>query len=252
MNSFQDIFSKLILKNEHTVKRICSPLKDCLGISVFCYGRVEADGLYVNLTNYPLIEELYYANQHYLCDPHLVTPLLLRSGAFLIPNCSPADYMSKILKQSNTGQSLLILERNEDVAEFFLFGINAKENNPETKLLNYLIPLHNFIHYFKREAKPIIDRSIKEKYNVKSVRKKLFSEPTSSPLSIKDPQIERFLNLIYPLTARERQCLDLFKQGKTAQMTGAILGLSQRTVEHYFDNIKNKLGCKNKSDLLLW
>lgn len=252
MDSLQDVYSKLILKRERAVKRICSPLQDHLGISIFCYGRVEADGLYVNLSNYPPIEEIYYENQLYHDDPHLIHPLLLRSGTLLIPNSYSADYMEKILKQSNTGQLLLVLERFEDVVECFFFGINIEETTTDAKLLNYLDPIKSFIRYFKKEAKPIIDHARSEKYNAKDVKGKIFSEPVASPLSNNNPQIQRFLNLMDPLTPRERQCLELFKQGKTAQMTGAILGLSQRTVESYFENIKNKLGCTTKADLLRW
>jgi DNA-binding CsgD family transcriptional regulator len=52
------------------------------------------------------------------------------------------------------------------------------------------------------------------------------------------------------LSAREAECLEWYFQGKTSKETASILGISHRTIEEYFTNIKEKLGCKNKRDLL--
>ncbi len=38
--------------------------------------------------------------------------------------------------------------------------------------------------------------------------------------------------------------------GKTAKETAVIMGLSYRTIEEYLTNIKKKLGCRHKRDLL--
>ncbi len=52
------------------------------------------------------------------------------------------------------------------------------------------------------------------------------------------------------LSKREQECLRLFLNGKTAKETANILGLSYRTIEEYFTNIKKKLGYRYKRDLL--
>jgi DNA-binding CsgD family transcriptional regulator len=39
-------------------------------------------------------------------------------------------------------------------------------------------------------------------------------------------------------------------QGKSAKQTGAILNISQRTVEFHLDNIKQKAQCRTKLELL--
>lgn len=53
------------------------------------------------------------------------------------------------------------------------------------------------------------------------------------------------------LSERELECLFLQIRGKSAKQIGDILGLSKRTVESYADNIKSKMGCQNKSELLV-
>lgn len=56
--------------------------------------------------------------------------------------------------------------------------------------------------------------------------------------------------LLARLTERELQCLQLLcEKSLAAREIAAELGISRRTVENYFENIKIKLGCKNKLEL---
>jgi DNA-binding CsgD family transcriptional regulator len=111
--------------------------------------------------------------------------------------------------------------------------------------------IREFIFYFKKEAQLLINHMMDNDFNIKEEKKEAFFKVEPSlPLSNGNPKVLKFLKTVSPLSNRERQCVELLKQGKSAQATGAILGLSQRTVEHYFDNIKNKLGCHSKWDLL--
>lgn len=51
------------------------------------------------------------------------------------------------------------------------------------------------------------------------------------------------------LSSREKECLVLLKDGYTYQMIGKELHLSERTVEHYLESAKNKLGLESRPDL---
>ncbi|MCK4608141.1 MAG: helix-turn-helix transcriptional regulator [Gammaproteobacteria bacterium] len=52
------------------------------------------------------------------------------------------------------------------------------------------------------------------------------------------------------LTKRELDCLYHLLRGQTAKGIGNALNLSRRTVEYYLDNIKGKLYCRTKSELI--
>lgn len=52
------------------------------------------------------------------------------------------------------------------------------------------------------------------------------------------------------LTKREKDCLHLYLQGKTSKETAQLLRISHRTVEWHIENIKSKLNCNSKRDLL--
>lgn len=61
----------------------------------------------------------------------------------------------------------------------------------------------------------------------------------------------KLIKNLYKLTNREVDCLSYVLKGKTLKETADILNLSKRTVESYFENIKSKWGCKNKTELLI-
>lgn len=70
--------------------------------------------------------------------------------------------------------------------------------------------------------------------------------------SFKSPQVENlntYIKMVSSLSTRERECLKQLLHGKTAKETASEFLLSFRTVEYYFENIKNKLGCSNKREL---
>jgi PAS domain S-box-containing protein len=51
-------------------------------------------------------------------------------------------------------------------------------------------------------------------------------------------------------TKREKECIHYFLLGQTIRFTANKLFISQRTVETHLQNIKVKLGCNKKSDLI--
>ena len=55
-----------------------------------------------------------------------------------------------------------------------------------------------------------------------------------------------FLMHQYGLTKKERQCLSLTMEGKTAKDIAKSLSISYRTVERHISQVTYKLGCENK------
>lgn len=51
-------------------------------------------------------------------------------------------------------------------------------------------------------------------------------------------------------TRRESECMLWLLRGKTISGVAAILKLSPRTVEYYIKNMKSKLGCRTKFELI--
>lgn len=64
------------------------------------------------------------------------------------------------------------------------------------------------------------------------------------------PYIGAEINKTY-LSKRQLSCANLLLSGMTQREIAAHLNLSQRTVETYIENIKVKLHCRNKTELIL-
>ncbi len=56
---------------------------------------------------------------------------------------------------------------------------------------------------------------------------------------------------VLSLSSREAQCLRMFVKGLSARAIGEELDLSRRTVESYLESVKSKLGCFNKTELII-
>lgn len=87
------------------------------------------------------------------------------------------------------------------------------------------------IVYFRSYKTPLLGRS------GKTIGLTGFSIPLSS-------------NSLIPISKQQTECLKLLALGNTYRQIANALGLSQKTVEHYIENIKNKLNCECRAELV--
>jgi len=252
MESLSEIIKKYNFKHYHKIDKICSPLKDHLSISIFIYYRIETDGKFVTLSNFPEQIDFYYCQELYLVNPFLVHPSLLRPGCLFTETTPNQDYQRAIhLSQEkfHMYNTFLVVTKSALFLEGFLFGNKVPNFKKIPNYLNYLDLLEKFSVYFKQEAGQPLGRMAAEQLNMHKAKGEAFLKREEGlPLS-NEGYAKKFTSAISTLSLREQQCLELFRQGRSAQSTAAILGISRRTVEHYFDSIKIKLKCRSKSDL---
>lgn len=178
-------------------------------------------------------------------------PDLFRSGYMYCPCTFDAKSQEMVMKLAKRNHLLLSLECRPGIVEGFCFNGPNFGKEELTEYLSDIDLLKKFSHYFRKEASHLIESIRKEGYNIKKIRGADFQEvPDDIPLLNKKSKHSNFLKDLWGLSPQEQRCLELFKQGHTAQASAAKMGLSQRTVEHYLDNIKLKLNCISKWDLL--
>jgi DNA-binding CsgD family transcriptional regulator len=251
MSDLVQLFKRYSLQNDRKVKKICAPLVDCLGIPVFTYSFLEADGSFGLISNALEFNDYYFSQKLYLHNPYFSHPALFRSGHVLSP-CTYDEETQKILcRRFRADHFFLTVQANESRMECFIFAHENVNTGGAGHYLPHLDLLAKFSHYFKKEAAGWIGRMKADRFNILKERgKELFEAPPAVPLARHDPKMLSFLKQVSGLSPQELRCLELFKQGHSAQATGALMGLSQRTVEHYFENIKHKLACASKYALL--
>ena len=244
------IVSDYTIKYDRKIKQICAPLNECLGLSVFEFYTIDGSGNFGILSTNPEQLDFYYSEKLYLFEPYLRHPQFFRSGCTLIPAVADPFYQEICSKNYKFDHLFLKIERQGETLEGFLLGALGMNKLRGLDVIPHLKLLEKFIVYFKSEMKDLIGQMKADHFNLKKAKREAFFKPISElPLAWNPPE-SKFLKMICPLSKREQECLELFKQGETAQSTAALLGLSSRTVEYYFTNIKNKLNCYSKRELM--
>lgn len=237
------MINKYSAKHDRKINQICRPLVDCLGISVFTYYFIEEDGTFGALTNAIEFHEYYFSENLHLNNPYYSHPSFFHSGHLIAPCSLDATTQKNLENRFKADHYFLTLQASPAKMEGFIFASPHANSEGYLPFISRLELLNKFGSYFKREAKDLIEKLRADRFHIP------FNAPQNAPLR-NTLEKQKFLKEITGLSKQEQKCLDYFKKGKSAQATGALMGLSQRTVESYFESIKNKLGCSSKYDLL--
>lgn len=263
MLSWEDIVKNYISKYSTQIRKTTQPLRDHFGIGYFTYHRIDNAGKYTVLVDRPDWAEYYVDEQIYLNDPYLRHPSVYQSGISLIDSHGSPEYKETVVKAGrkvlNMEMGAILIQKQEDFVEFFGFSANKKTSSLESLYLNQPQLLTSFATHFKKEMGSVLMRMEKETDSLKNLKGNDFTcsqpiYPDITPATLlayyKDIGMDQQIEKLEKLSVREKQCLKLLVQDKSAKETAAALGLSGRTVESYFENIKNKLGCWSKHEVL--
>lgn len=263
MLSWKDIIQKYIIKHADQIKKTTQPLKDRFGIEYFTYHRIDNQGKYTVLVDHPEWAEHYVDKQIFLNDPYLRHPSVYQAGITLVENQGSQEYQELVLREGkrvlNMDTMAILIQKGADFVEFYGFGGNRKTSCLSSLYLNHNKLLKMFAEHFKGKTRPILAQMEREAGSLAHLKGKdffsnLLMRPTITSTSLldyyRDLGIRCETESVAKLTPREHQCLKLFMQEKTAKETAAVLGLSRRTVESYFENIKAKLSCHDKPEIL--
>lgn len=254
MNPLDGLISGYTEKHDKKIKAICRPLNDHLQIPYFSYYQFDETGKFCFLSNYAEPADFYYSEKLFEHNPFFVHPDLLISGTLITSSTLSEEYLKTIeasQRKFQLSHAFLMVEKQGNLVEGFLYGTKIKDPLFSNSYYTNIDLLKKFNRYFVREAAAIIKKMKEDPFNIQQARGAAFlkRDPTL-PLSSCDIRTKAFLKSISPLSTREHECLELFRKGHSAQSTAAKLGLSKRTVEHYFDSIKDKLQCSSKRELL--
>lgn len=245
------------------VNQICQPLFSYCDVSYFDYFREFSDGSRIWLSNSAAWTKHLYSIKHYEIT-HFELPASTvkietdkKWGMYLWKNLN--DYLSdrksqaifteklNIARESfNIDHGLSVIKSYESYTDYFSFGTTSEKYRVIDFYLNNADFLHTFCNYFVEKADALIKASIKDKIvqaNHKEILMITDSEnPERAPYTL--------LNSQYALTKRESECLQYVSKYFSAKEIALKLGISHRTVEKHIDNIKMKLNCDKKSELI--
>jgi DNA-binding CsgD family transcriptional regulator len=246
---------------------ICKPLEE-FGIHHFTYLKQLSNGQRISLSNKPQWIADYYNLSLYQ------TSLFEKpfEGVTSTFNAWFGDFDLDVYwhgkEHYNTMHSISIVEYKRDSCESFLFSTTPDNQQAIYYLSNNREILFHFIMYFKDSAKDILKEASKNsitipgsEWRVPEEYTKWFQNPAWE--AALDERKENFflktpirrVTLETPLgpvvlTQREVMCIYHLLNYKSVSEAAKLMNLSQRTVESYLENIKNKLSCTTKADLL--
>lgn len=192
-----------------------------------------------------------------------------KTGDFLwewLPNLLPtnqlrSEFFKKIQdsRQFSINSGISIIKKVGDGYEYFNFGTALPASYIYTFYFNHIDILRRFVVYFKLKSTAIMEVGNKNRILLTT---DMSATPTASPMYNHD-SILSFLNETiikeYPVTYnhmheklshRQLQCLLHLSHGLSSKEVGCRLNISYRTVEKYYQLIKESFGLNTKSDLL--
>lgn len=238
------------------VRRAAAPLFDHFGINHFWYYRIDSKGGYTYVGTHGEWGEYCYEHSLVRYFPCLRHPKVLRRGVQLMKAYQNEQYQEVLdvaWKKFQINFHLNLFEICTDSVEAFGFASHFQDSLADERLLNELPLLQYFTKVFRQNNAPLFSFLESQQVDLSAHMGPLFFE---SPEKIKLPfDRTQFLKrigcrAIFALTKREKEILQLLAHGYPASYIQQQLHLGLRTVENYIANIKEKLHCSSKVELI--
>lgn len=147
-----------------------------------------------------------------------------------------------------------IFIQNDSFLELFSFAINHDNSTINNWYINNLTLINKFVFYLKNKIDHFLQKNDIDpvKINDFSRISIIFAEELSDNAAV-IPGMPTLLNIRgkkVQLTRRESDIVTQVKKGYTSKKIANQLDISNRTVEHHIENIKKKLNCIFKNDLI--
>lgn len=239
------------------VRKLSNDFCQPLGITTFGYVRVYNNETVSWVTTNPdqdrFLVESDALNTHPLVDSRNV----LKEGAYLDLNTHQFPGYEKFYreraKRFQMDHGMVLVRHQEDYLETCCFSGLSTKRQLYQLFMNEQALFKTFMeHFTKHLDRRLLDvlvqgitlADLKDEYGILESSLVLSSD--------REALVEAcgWKNLLR-LSKREKECLVLLRDGHTYQTIGFHLGLSERTVEHYLDSVKNKLGLESRTELFL-
>lgn len=227
------------------VNEIIKPL-NFLGITYFSYMKSDQNGGRIYLYNNTEVLDSYLKKNYYINGNKECDPLNYKEQVYLwstLPNQYEYD---ENVRARGIDHGISIFKPNNTSLEVFAFATKANNHNILNTYITQIEYLQKFTNYFREKATSLIKLAEINKIILPFNNK--FNFPSNENIPHEYAFTKQKINT---LSNRQHECCELIMKGYTTKEIAANMGLSARTVEYYLNNVKVKLGCKNKTELLV-
>ena len=166
------------------------------------------------------------------------------------------DYYERMFALNATSDEIIYITDHKNVRRVYIFGILDP-------LYIHKEYLELFILYFNDHAAHLINQTEHLKIPTEFIedhsaldliaKNSIFAEMEQEFLDSIDAKYYKIKQLQerYALSNRELQCLELILQNKITKQIANLLNLTTRTAETYIENLKKKLDCHTKNEMVV-
>lgn len=231
---------------------ICAPLADLEVNSFFysCFSETKRTNILSN--NFQWLEHLQKILHRY---PVRFENLFHFRPGFSIDflNYFTQNKITEEMIENNMKNAIYLsnVSRDRKSSEIFVFTTADSPAKSQQKLLNHINFFNQFCFEFKDKAHHIIKKTKLDELDLKKCAK---AEMPSNSANIIQGDIKRYYlgapHYDVYLTRKEFLYLKKYISGESAKDVADEYRLSSRTIEKTLENIKKKLACRNKAQLL--
>lgn len=239
------------------VNTLTKPLLVNFAINTFTYTRIYENKI-LRISNNEPWNKFHISNKFYELD-HYQNDIKGMSGSntyITLWNGKSNTNLIKGMHAYGLWYGLSIYQKCNGYIEMWSFASREDNSQIESFYFNNIHLLERFIVYFKNKASELID--IKDRGMFLMRKKDIILDPCIQNNFEKNFYEETSLNSLYidyqsniKATKREVECLYLLSTGRSAKEIGLLLNISSRTVEYYINQLKLRLGCHYKNELIL-
>ena len=242
------------LEAGNDVANLLTPLSMRYGVSQFTYGKFYENGKCILLSNYTRWVK-HHLDHGYTAPAPIPLSLLDKPESFnLIPYDGPFHQARHdLVNIFNTGDGIDFIYKNDDNYEVICYAFPVDNHDGVNQILNNIDTFKHFSRYFMQEANTIIENADKHKIDMPLNMRGINFKNNIETINKATPTLpwENRNEISIKLSNRERQCAYLLMKGMTAKEIAIYLQLSSRTIEIYLHNLKSRLHCKNKTELII-
>lgn len=212
-----------------------------LDITYFGYSRYYNDGGRLWLSNSPENIKNYYDTKSYQIGNTEAHPSSYKPQVVLWSTL-PNQRVFEGSKALGIDHGIFIIQPQKESCEIFAFGTRSHNPGIINTYLTHMDFLKNFNLYFKQTAENLIKTGEKNK---------IYLPYHNNPLPDYGdnlPDLNQSAKL--KLSSRQLSCITHLVEGYTIREIADLQNLSPRTVESYINNVKYKLHCRNKAELI--
>ncbi|MFV0340230.1 MAG: helix-turn-helix transcriptional regulator [Parachlamydiaceae bacterium] len=237
------------------VRKLTKSFCQQLDITAFGYVRIYDNGTVSWITTNPDQDRFLVESGELSRNPLVNDRNLLKEGNYLdlynrqFPG-SEVFYRERA-KFFQMDHGMVLVRHQKNYIETGCFSGHSLKKSLHQLFMNEQALFKTFLDYFVRQLDPGLLEVLSQGISLHDLKdeKNVLEEDTLN--------IDRASLLLacgqkglLTLSKREKQCLVLLKEGHTYHSIGLALKLSERTVEHYLESVKNKLNLQSRTELI--